>query len=292
MYRDVYDAIDDGIFEESDILVFWGKRGKGKSSIMTKFSVDFMKAENAQRRLCTLTYPLCERLNAMGINVKPPSDHAVFVDTYAVDATRENGAVAYEFKLKNFGVPTNKFKPSLICPGGVYAFDETQKELDSHNGALPIHFSAAFEFSRHCELFLMLAMQRGMRLPKDIRDLATFIEIVGHKNYYNKYFRISKTVWKCNIIYNNAKFEKYIDSFDKQYIDKTVEFEFNGDIYECYDSHYYMPMFFTGMENEGLVLQKTEKVQFTKEYMQAYAKKNLIEEEENVDATKRNRKTA
>lgn len=282
VFKSIYEAIDTGLFDPSDVLIFWGKRGKGKSSLMTKFCVDYMQSKN-NRQDVENSASICSQLREAGIaNIIPPHDHLVFIDTFA-RSTKGNGRIetaAYETSLKYFGVPSDNFNPSLICPYGKYAFDETQKELDSHNGSLPVHTSSAFELSRHARLFIMLAMQRPMRAPKDIRDLATFVECVNQEQVYNDYGLLLKTVWTCNIIYNNGQLESYINSRDPNLIDLTVQFEFEGNIYECYDPYYHLPAFFKGMENEGLTLHRCEKTEFTKEHFDRYNQNHGIKEEE------------
>lgn len=271
-YKSVYEAIDDGIFEESDIVVFWGKRGKGKSSLQTKFCVDFMQPNEYTKYDLERSESVCDLLNEAGIsNLRPPKDHLVFVDTFAQSTGfGYHQTSAYETDLLSFGLPTKYHKPLIACPYGKYAFDEIQDILDSHDGNLPKFISKAFELSRHPRLFIMLALQRPMRLPKDVRDLATFVECVKRKNIYNNYGLLLGTMWTCNIIYNNTNLEKYLTTYDPSLIDVTVNFYFEGDIYACYDPYYFLPLYYRGMENEGLILKRSEKVEFNKDSFQAY----------------------
>ena len=47
-YDDINEIFADGIFLPSDILIIWGKRGKGKSSFAGMLMSEFMKPRNAK----------------------------------------------------------------------------------------------------------------------------------------------------------------------------------------------------------------------------------------------------
>lgn len=264
IYTDVCDAIEDGLFEESDILVFWGKRGRGKSSLQAMFNVNFMQPKNAKIDV-EKSKSVCELLNQAGYaSLRPPEDHLVFVDTFV--ESKGFGLVettAYETDFYKFGLPMGPHKPFLVVPYGKYSFDEIQDAVDSHEGPLPTFSSKGFELSRHPRLFIMLAMQRPMRLPKDVRDLATFIECVERKNIYNDFGKLLGTLWTCNIIYDNANLESYLSTHDESLVDKQVQFYFEGNIYACYDPWYFLPAWYKGMENQMPVYERCQKVEFT-----------------------------
>ena len=271
LFNDVREAIDAGIFSESDILVFWGKRGKGKSSLQAKFCVDFMQDKNAKIDLENSSC-VCALLNDAGIsNVRPPNDHLVFVDTYVESkGFGYTKTSAYETNFLDFGLPTGKHRPALVIPFSKLAFDEIQDILDSHDGTLPKFISRAFELSRHPRLFIMLAMQRPIRLPKDVRELATFIECVKQEPKYNDYGVLLGTLWTCNIIYDNAKLEQYLSNRDESLIDLQIQFWHEGNIYQCYDPYYFLPPFYKGMENEMPVLNRCQKVEFNEVSFKTY----------------------
>lgn len=276
-YSSLEEIFKDGIFQHSDILIFWGKRGKGKSSLKAVFEVLFMQPQNAKEDL-SLARSMCERLNNAGFCIRPPDDHLVFVDTYSRSCSRGlKDRTAYTFQGVDFGLPNETHPTGVVCPCGKYSFDEIQDLLDSHTGALATFVSKAFELSRQLELFIMMAVQRPKRIPLDIRDLATFVECVDRKNYYNKYGVLIKTVWTCNLIYDNADLEAYINTKDPKYINKVVKFAFNGNIYKCYDSHFFMPMFYKGFENRSLTLERCEPVQFCPDGLERYYSQRTID---------------
>ena len=149
-------------------------------------------------------------------------------------------------------------------------------------GHLASFVSKAMELSRQPELFLMFALQRPMRLPQDIRDLTTFIEPVSKKHYYNKYGRLIRTEWVCNIIYKNANLERYLSTPDKVYVDKTIKIAFNGNIYRCYNPRYFLPMFYAKGENSKLkettlTLKKCSDAEFSPEGFKNFFDKHKVD---------------
>lgn len=258
---------------------------------MAAFQVWFMQPRNARADL-QISKSLCERVNETGFNIHPPNDHLVFVNTFAQSTGHALcEATAYEFDPVGFGLYTKNHPTQLLCPVGKYSFDEIQDLIDSHSGNLAPFVSKTIELSRQLELFLMFALQRPKRLPLDVRELATFIECVGRKNIYNKRNRLIATEWTINIIYNNANLESYLSSHDKKYIDKTIKYRFNGNIYNCYDPNYYMLMFYAGHDkNEILQLQKSSRPQFTENGLKEYYEKHKIDIPESYRGKKKEAK--
>ena len=283
VYEDLPQMFADGIIQPSDILVFFGKRGTGKSSLQAFFNVLFMQPRNAKADI-RKSKRLCEKINQTGLNLRPPDDHLVFVDTFAESIGHKlKRTGAYEFESLEFGLP-NKYHPTgLLCPWGKYSFDEGQSKFDSHMGNLAIFLSMCMELSRHPELFIMITMQRIMRLPLDIRDLATFIEPIKRDDIYNKYGRLIRTEWTCRIFYKNKNVEKYVkgDGEDDTLADRVVKFVFNGNIYRCYDPNYFLSMFYavdgTKVKATTLELNRCKRPEFTPQGMEEFHKRHTVD---------------
>ncbi len=275
-YDKIEDMFEDGIISRHDAVVIWGKRGKGKSSLAGKFMSEFMRPEIA-KEFIENSKELCSKLNDAGIVIWPPEDNLVFMDTYFEDnRDPDNIRTPYKTKILDFGLPNDKFDTGTILPFSQLFFEEIQDKWDSHNGSLPVHISKGMELARHIELFICLTTQRPYRVPKDIRDLVTFIEVVRMKTGYDKYSNILGTIWDCNIIYDNANLEAYLSSHDEKYVDKKVRFVFRGNIFDCYDQHYFAPAWYTGGKRKPLVLEKVQKVEFTKESFEEFEKNHKI----------------
>lgn len=276
LYYDIQEMIDDGVITPYEIVIIWAKRGKGKSSLMGKFMSDFMKPGNAAKRLAG-SNRVCELLNEADIYITPPDDHTVFCDTFFEDnGFQGNKHRPYEISGLDIGLPNKKHKVLPVLPYACVFLDEIQDLYDSHIGSLPSFLSKWFELSRQIGVFMCMACQRPIRVVKDIRDIATFFEVVGMENMYIRNKLVS-TVWTINIIYDNAKLEQYLESKDESLIDKTIQVMFRGDIFSCYDPNYFMPMFYRGFEGMSFQWQKVERTEFTREGFERYNSKRIID---------------
>ncbi len=280
-YENLQQIFADELFNHSEILVFWGKRRKGKSSLKARFEVDWMQPRNAKAdvRECAA---ICEQINQTGLNLHPPKDHLVFVNTYAESiGPHLKKTKAYTFKDIEFGLPNATHPTGLLVPIGKYSFDESQDLFDSHMGQLATFVSKGVELSGQIGLTLMIAVQRPKRVPQDIRDLATFIECISFKEIRNKYGRIVRDEWVCNIIYDNANLEAYLGSRDKKYVDKTVKFVFNGNIRRCYNHRYFALMFYKRYEKTAVetdfTLERCSDVEYTPNGAKKYFDNHSIE---------------
>ncbi len=287
VYESLQDIFADGIFSPTDVIIIWGRRRKGKSSLAGKFMAEFMKPQNAKKDIA-IASQICNKLNEAGYVIRPPSDHTVFSDTYFETSTgfRQKNS-AYRFNALDFGLPNDIHTTALLCPCGKYFLDEVQDLFDSHLGALPTFVTKCIELSGQYKLFLCLVVQRPKRIHIDIRDLAIFIEVVELRNEYSKYGILVASYWKCNIIYDNAILEQYLNTRDSSLIDRVVVFKYSGNIFNCYDSDYFIPMFVRGKENEGLMLEKTTRTEYSQDYFKEYYKGRVID----IPDTYRGKKT-
>lgn len=277
VYDKIEDMFADGLFSPTEVVIIWGKRRKGKSSLAGKLMSEFMRPNIAKRDV-QVSKQICSKLNEAGYSIRPPNDHTVFCDTYfeTKGFMRQRNS-AYKFNGIGFGLPNDIHTTTLLCPCGRYFLDETQDLFDSHLGALPTFITKAIELSGQYKLFLCFIAQRPKRLHIDIRDLAIFIEVVEIHNEYNKYNTLLATYWICNIINDNAILETYLSNRNPNLVDKTVVFKYRGNIFNCYDSDYFIPMFVRGKENEGLVLEKTTRTQYSADYFEKYFKSRVID---------------
>lgn len=276
-YINLQDLFDDKIFTPTDLLIIWAKRGKGKSSFMGKLMSEFMKPDNARKRIEVSQYK-CDKLKQADIFIDPPEDHIVFCDTFFEDnGFKGEGRRPYKTSGLNMALPNTKYTDIVpTIPAASIFLDEIQDLYDSHQGALQTFVSKYYELSRQIAIFIALACQRPMRVVKDLRELATFVEIADREDMYIR-GKVISTVWTLNIIYENADLERYIETRDKTLINRTIKVLFRGDIYSCYDPDYYMPMFYKGFENQRFVFDKVERTEFSSAGFEKYAKQRLID---------------
>lgn len=268
-YTSLQDLFADGIFAENDIVILWGKRGRGKSSLAGFFMSEFMKPVQARRDV-HLAHQIANKLRLAGVNIEVPNDHTVFCDTFFGQKRflRESNN-AYTFDPLRWGLPNDIHPTDPICLCGRYFFDEAQDIFDSHISALPTFVTKGFELGRQANLFACIIAQRPKRIHIDIRDLSTFVEVVGIEKEYNKYGRIIGVTWELNIIYDNSILENYLSSRDPKLIDKTIKIKYKGNIFACYDTNYFLPMYYRETKfrknNEVYVFEKSKRTEFDEE---------------------------
>ena len=257
-YDSLQKLLADGIFAENDIVIFWGKRGRGKSSLAGFFMSEFMKPQQARR------------------------DVVLACDTFFEQKgfLRKSNS-AYTFDPLKWGLPNDIHETDPMCPCGRYFFDEAQDLLDSHIAALPTFVTKGFELSRQIRLFIAINVQRPKRIHIDIRELSTFVEVVGLEKEYSKYGRIKSVTWKLNIIYENGVLENYLSSRDPKLIDKTIKIKYNGNIFDCYDTNYFLPMYYretkNRKKNEVYVFEKSKRTEFDEESFKDFYMHRVID---------------
>lgn len=274
-YARIEDIFTDGIFTPYDTLVVWAKRGKGKSAFSAFLQTEFMRPAIA-RIFLAKSKEKCENLKRAGIYIEPPTDHLVFNDTFCEDY-RNPGRIAYNIQATDIGIPNKIHKVKQLIPFSQIFLEEMQDLFDSHIGSLPTFVTKAFELARHNGLFICMTLQRPMRLHKDIREIATFIEIVEMRSIKNRYGKLLRTEWICNIIYDNANLEAYLNSKDKDYVDLTVKFVFKGNIFNCYDPEFFSLSFYSGENYTELPLNKSQRLDFTPEYLKFFKENHCID---------------
>ena len=277
IYDKIEDLFKDKIFYDTDLLIIWGKRGRGKSSFAGKLMAEFMQPRIAKKEIKKCN-EICNDLAEAGFNFHPPKDHLVFCDTYFESrGYMQKRNSAYRFNGVEFGLPNSKHQTMPIIPCGKYFFDEAQDLFDSHISALQTFVTKSFELSRQVKLFLAIIAQRPIRIHKDIRELATFVEVVKKEDKFNKYGSLISSIWTLHIIYDNAQLEDYVSTKSKKLIDKKVKVRFLGNIHKCYDSNYFMPMFYRNFENTDFVLEKTNRTEFSSIFFKEYFNNRIID---------------
>lgn len=279
-YESIEELFADGIFAENDIIIFWGKRGRGKSSLAGFFMSEFMKPQQARRDVL-ISRQIADRLRKAGILIEPPTDHTVFCDTFFEQKhfLRKSNS-AYTFDPLRFGLPNEIHETDPICPCGRYFFDEAQDVFDSHISALPTFVTKGFELGRQINIFAGIIAQRPKRIHIDIRDIATFVECCGIEKEYNKYGRIISVSWKINIIYDNGVLENYLSSRDPKLIDKTIKIKYKGNIFNCYDTNYFMPMYYReieGRKKSVFVYEKSKRTEFDEKSFKKFYQHRVID---------------
>lgn len=162
----------------------------------------------------------------------------------------------------------NKFvKTHYSLPYEVIGITEAQKYLNSRMSMyFPEWQSRWYEQHGHNNIDIFLDTQRPMLIDVNIRELASFIEVIKLKIDYDKYGRIKSLKWKIRKIDNSSLFDKYMASGkqDKScYIEEEITANYN--VFECYDSQNCKPKFYEGHLDEDFDIQESDNVEQTME---------------------------
>lgn len=226
------------------ITIIFAPPGYGKTSLMTYFLNE--TAYNRKRNRC-MAKEIANK-NANGFNLGLPQ-HCVSAN---YDLTFKKFRYSPRFNRKinpyRLGFANEFVKTHFNLPFECIGITEAQKYLNSRMSMyFPTWQSRWYEQHRHNDLDIYLDTQRPMLIDVNIRELATFIEIVAMHISYGKFGKVEKIVWKIRRIENSSLFDRYMAS-GKQ--DKSCYTEdkiiANYNVFECYDSQSCKPKFYDG----------------------------------------------
>jgi hypothetical protein len=240
------------------ITIIFGLPRVGKTALMTHFAVECMMNPQARAdvRDCE---GMVESLNAGGFHLTPPKDHLVFSDYYI--SARHGRYVSYHVNGFKFGLPNSVNEDVMFFPPFArFYLDEAQKYLNSRESStFSDYVSRAYELHGHNYHEITLISQRFKLIDLNVRELTRYIQVLGMKNFYTRGNRkkqrpkIRKSVWTC----------REFDTLDELEASKSgkgggriVKYAHNGNIFGCYNSTNYMPLFYAGRENKDFDLVK------------------------------------
>ncbi len=172
---------------------------------------------------------------------------------------------------------SNKFvKTHFTLPYECIGITEAQKYLNSRMSLYyPSWQSRWYEQHRHDDLDIYLDTQRPMLIDANIRDIASFIEIVKLSIHHDKKGEIVGSTWKVRKIANSRLFDRYMASGEKDtdcYVEEEITANYN--VFKCYDSKSCKPNFYAGHETEDFDYKSAEIVEDNYESYLRYLKEN------------------
>lgn len=231
---------------ESEVVIFFGAKGKGKSSLMAHFGDEYLNTLAVKR------WELSEQLvREENVNRKKPLSFPDKPPMYA------NTKYKYKFAGKDFepipikgkeiGVSNDKETYKPLFPAPIIMLDEAHREFSSKGDNLPAGQLEFFMECRHHRVIMLLAAPRAVLINKDIRASGSrFIEPCKVINHYDSFKRLYKTTWYCREFTDTGAIEEYITTNGKSdgYVEK--DYEHNGNVRELYNGyafrrHFYPP---------------------------------------------------
>lgn len=169
----------------------------------------------------------------------------------------------------------NKFvKTHFNLPYEVIGITEAQKYLNSRMSMyFPDWQSRWYEQHGHDDLDIYLDTQRPMLIDVNIRELASFIEIVKLKIHTDENGKVDRLTWTIRKIENSSLFDRYMASGKKDkdcYTEETVVADYN--VFALYDSQSCKPKFYEGHLEEDFDLVYSKKQEDNFENIVKYLK--------------------
>ena len=241
------------------IYIIFAPPRTGKTCFMTHClnQFAFNKERNKQMR-----YEIINK-NNNGFNLSIPK-HCVS-SNYDIIFRKFRYTPRFNRRVNPFKLGFNNefVKTHFNYPYEVIGITEAQKYLNSRMSMyFPEWQSRWYEQHGHNNLDIFLDTQRPMLIDVNIRELASFIEIIKLKINYNNFGKVKRLKWTIRIIQNSSLFEKYMASGKKDrscYKEQTVIANYN--VFDLYSSQSCKPKFYDGHFNEDFDINEGEKLE-------------------------------
>ena len=214
--------------------------------------------------------------NANGFNLTIPkhcvsSNYAITFHKFGY--RQRQSRIINPFRL---GFDNTFVKTHFNIPYEVIGITEAQKYLNSRMSKyFPEWQSRWYEQHGHNNLDIFLDTQRPMLIDVNIRELASFIEIIQLKLRYDKYNRVKCLKWRIRKIENSQLFDKYMASGKKDrscYTEETVIANYN--VFSLYDSQSCKPKFYAGHFDQDFDYTESKTTENTLQGYLEYLKDN------------------
>ncbi len=253
------------------ITIVCGKPGAGKTSLLAFLKIRTMTVDRVSllKRSIGLILPL----NAAGYHFTLPTEHVTYSNFWTVSKGKFIQVFTdYSLDGFEFGLPDPEHPTKLIPPGSQLFLMESQSFLNSRvSMSFRDSVSRAYENHRHWHLDIFLDAQRATLIDLNVRELAgELIEVEKLTLDYDKFGAISACKWQCKVFTDASAFEAYLSTGKAEGEFEKREYVFQGNIFECYDSHQNFALWLEGAENKDFSYMHNEKPMPDKEYIERY----------------------
>ncbi len=233
---------------ESEVVIFFGPKGSGKSSLMGHFTDTYIKTLGDQRQELSEQLIWEENVDRK-IPLSFPDLPPVYANTkYKNLKTRAGKEVnPIPIKGKDIGVSNENENYKYLYPAPLIVLDEVHREFTAKGENLPTGQLEFFMECRHHHVIMLLAAPRAVLINKDIRASGSrFIEPRKVINFFDDFKRLYKTIWYCREFLETSAIEEYITTNGKSNGYVETMYEHNGNVRELYDGyafrkHFYPP---------------------------------------------------
>ncbi len=248
--------------------------GAGKTSLAAAMGISCMYGEKAAEAI-QKSANLIDAMNASGFNIPSPRqlDHLVYTYMFNIKAISPDFGTCKSWNLDatRLGFRTEDFEPQFVYPGSTLIIDEFQTVWNARDWTeFPPNVSRWYEQHRKLMLDIIIISQRNGIVDKNVRELCAVTLVRDMKIKYNAYNEISQVIWTLE------NWDCYRD-YDEHNRGTISKFEYNGNIFDCYETNAGFERFFDGVtDNTDFLPMPHVDVELSPEGIAEYVKKNPI----------------
>lgn len=219
--------------DESGIIVISGKFGKGKTTLASIFGSRFMRDKKRYQNCLMSIDELEIRLNRKF--TRPPQEHCVFANYDIFDGNKK----AYLYDIDKFMLPNGEVDYDIFPPWSVFIGDEAHaSKLCSYDWSKMERFILfAYSRMRQAHFLAIFNFQIFSNFNKSLRSFAKeYLAPVNIQNEYTCLGDLYKTTLVVGVFYTCEKAEEYEVKQNTELFDEVRLYDFNGNIYEHFDS--------------------------------------------------------
>lgn len=225
------------------IIGIFGAPGAGKSSLNTYFLKTTYETEGSA--LLTMSRDSISAVNESRNNkLKLPQRVPLYSDfKVRFKVAYETWYEPYYINGFYFGIENDRLATQYVVPYAHIHLSEAQRYFDSRKSkSFPAFVSRAFEMHRHYGLEIYMDVQRITLIDLNIRQIiGKFIEVLRVEHKQTSFGKIESSTWFCREFDSWLQVEEYLESGKQNYVETT--YHYDGDIFECFDSHAYFSEF-------------------------------------------------
>ena len=237
------------------VTIVYGPPRVGKTARMTALALEDMRTRTGYRE-CKKRVEQMQKVDWDKLTV-PESGHMVFAD-YTIFANRRGTRRSNEVDGYYLGLPNADHPTMFLPPYSQIYLDEAQKYYNSRESKNFSDFVSRFyEFHGHNFYNITMSCQRPSLIDINIRELASFIEIIDLK-IIKKHGRIERLQWLCHEFENWFVLDKHQKSGKADGDYKKVVYTFEGNIFNHYDSYGNKGAFFKDKYDEDFSVIPSE----------------------------------
>lgn len=228
------------------ITIVFGKPGAGKTAYLAQDAVRYLNFGPDSAELHDQARKKIEELNGDGGLFLVPYLPPVYTN-FPLTVNAGTSVLGRSYYVDGFhlGFENPDVDVMPVLPGARIYLSEAQRYYNSRRSKdLPDWVSRWYEEHRHFGLQIHLDVQRPALIDVNIRELCErFIEVRGLEHEVDGLGRIIRSTFTVRVFEDWKYVEKYIDgtALNCQYEEQQLVYE--GNIFECYESHVYFRHF-------------------------------------------------